>query len=421
MFLGRWPVGVLVALVFLSLVPVGSADVFVLTNGGRVQGRWLNPDDGPPAVYQIETPSGGRILLERKQVQQVIRQRQAELDFERIAPSYADTVDDLWALAQWCRTHRLVQQRDRVLRRILELDGEYAPARYALGYQQLNGQWVTTQEWRDREGYVLYRGRWRLAQDVELLEAERKRNALEKDWAQRLRRWREQLDTDKARNARAAIQAIKDPVAVKPIADEFRQEPFRAVRLLYVEALGQIASDAAVKFLIFASLNDLDEEVRVACVEEIVSLNPPGAAEKYIDALKDKNNVRINLAARALAQLGDRSAVGPLIDALVTTHEIVLRQPGRSADAITTSFQQGGGGSSVGSGGGSPFPRSGTEFSTGEQQQVVRRTVPNSDVLTALVRLTNGVNFSFDQRAWRYWQAAEKQQPDTQLRNARRD
>jgi len=405
---------------FLLLGSIGVADVFVLTNGGQVQGRWLNSEDDSKGAYQIETPSGGRIRLQRKQVQKVIRQREAELDFERIAPTYADTADQLWELAQWCRAHRLVPQRDRILRRILVLDGDHAPARYALGYQQLNGQWVTTQKWREQEGYVLYRGRWRLAQDVELLEAERKQNALEKDWALRLRRWREQLDTDKAGAAEQQIRAIDDPVAVKPISDAFRHEPYRAVRLMYVDALGRIASDAAVTFLIFVSLNDLDVEVRVASVETVVSLNPPGAVEKYIDSLRDKNNVRINLAARALAQLGDRSAVGPLIDALVTTHEIVYRQPGRSAEAITTSFSQGSGGSSVGSGS-SPFPRSGTEFSTGEKQQVVRRTVPNGDVLTALVRLTNGVNFSFDQRAWRYWHAAEKQQPDTQLRNARRD
>ena len=121
---------------------------------------------------------------------------------------------------------RLVPQRDRVLRRVLELDGDYAPARYALGYQQLNGEWVTTQEWREREGYVLYRGSWRLAQDVELLEAERKKNALEKQWAQRLRRWREQLGTDKARAAEEQIRAIDDPVAVKPVTDALRQEPF---------------------------------------------------------------------------------------------------------------------------------------------------------------------------------------------------
>ena len=52
---------------------------------------------------------------------------------------------------------------------------------------------------------------------------------------------------------------------------------------------------------------------------------------------------------------------------------------------------------------------------------MIRRTVPNSDVLTALVTITGGVNFSFDQRAWRYWKAAEDQRPQTQLRNARRD
>jgi hypothetical protein len=72
-------------------------------------------------------------------------------------------------------------------------------------------------------------------------------------------------------------------------------------------------------------------------------------------------------------------------------------------------------------GGGRPAPGSGTQFSTGKQERVIRRTVPNSDVLSALVRLTKGVNFSFDQQAWRYWLAAEQQSPQTNLRNARRD
>ena len=132
-------------------------------------------------------------------------------------------------------------------------------------------------------------------------------------------------------------------------------------------------------------------------------------------------DMRINLAAQALGRLDDESAVGPLIDVLITTHEIVVRPLGRSSDANSTSFRNSGGGG-VGSGnGGGPFPESGTEFSTGDQSRVFRRTVPNSDVLTALVTLTGGGNFSFDQRAWRYWKAAEEQRPPTQLRNARRD
>ena len=108
------------------------------------------------------------------------------IDFERIAPTYADTVDDQWNLAEWCRAHRLPRRREEVLRRILQLDPNHPETRHALGYQQLGGEWVTTSEWRRREGYVLYRGRWRLAQDIELIEAERKTNAMEKEWAGKL-------------------------------------------------------------------------------------------------------------------------------------------------------------------------------------------------------------------------------------------
>jgi len=395
------------------------ADVVVLRNGGRIHGRWVNSDERPMNDYVIETPSGGSVRLHKSRVERVIRQRPAEIEFERVAPTFGDTVDQQWELAEWCRKRRLARQREAVLRHILQLDPNHAKARYALGYSQVGGRWLTRPEWMEEQGFEKYDGRWRHPQEIALLEAKRKKELAEKRWVTELNRYRTELGTDKPRQALDAIAAIKDPLAVRAIAGQFQKERHRWVKLLYVQALGRIASDAAVKVLIYGSLNDLDEEVRIACVDQIVAQKPPGAAEAYIKALSDKNNVRINLAAQALARLGEKSAIGPLIDSLVTTHEIVLPPAGgKSTGAMTMTFQNPtAGGTSAGSG--NPLPKVGSELSTGSSARVIRRTVPNQEVLSALVVLTGGVSFSFDQRAWEYWYEAEKRKPQTL--NARRD
>jgi hypothetical protein len=117
--------------------------------------------------------------------------------------------------------------------------------------------------------------------------------------------------------------------------------------------------------------------------------------------LKDPNNVRLNRAAYALGRLGDRSVLSPLIDALMTTHYIVL--PAKS-DAYTATFSPTG----AGSPNSTPVsPLGGTGLSAGEDRKTIPRTVSNQDVLEALIRLGGGVNFGFDKRAWRNWLANE--------------
>jgi len=93
------------------------AEVFVLTTGGRVGGKLLNPDESPRKQYIIQTPSGSRLTLARSQVQQVLRLSPAELEYQRIRPSYGDTAEDQWALAQWCLEHRLPSLRKIHLRK----------------------------------------------------------------------------------------------------------------------------------------------------------------------------------------------------------------------------------------------------------------------------------------------------------------
>jgi HEAT repeat protein len=108
-----------------------------------------------------------------------------------------------------------------------------------------------------------------------------------------------------------------------------------------------------------------------------------------VEALKDNDNVRVNRAAIALGKLQDRSAISPLIDALRTTHAQVLARPrGGEATAAT-------------------FTSDGTYFKQGDGPKLLVTHVQNQPVLDALTRLT-GVNFGFDQAAWRYWLAQER-------------
>ncbi len=179
------------------------------------------------------------------------------------------------------------------------------------------------------------------------------------------------------------------------MSENLAREPLRPVRLLYVEILRNVASEDAVKALIVLSIEHPDEEVRVAALEHLLNLNPPGLADPYIRWLKDRDPRRINRAAIALGQLGDCTAIAPLIEALVTIHEQAVRAGG-SSDAISTSFSH----DSAGNGGSS--------FTTGGRTGVVRHAVQNQEVLAALTRLARGPGFGFNQQAWRNWYAIEK-------------
>ena len=176
---------------------------------------------------------------------------------------------------------------------------------------------------------------------------------------------------------------------------------------LYIEVLAKIGSVPALKTLVACSLENTDKEVRVTALEALVTLRCPEIVDMYVAALrpkdKDADAARINRAGLALGYLKDPSAVGPLIDALNTSHKVVLSQgnPGQ------TSATFGSGPGNTGGGG----------LSVGAKTSIVRVHTHNDEVLTALVNIT-GQNYSFDVDAWHHWHAAQKK---SQAFDARRD
>lgn len=390
----------------LSLAPTESkADEFVLTTGASVRGHWLNRDDTSPRFYVVATEHGGRVKLERSRVVNVIRQSEADNKYDRLAPLVADTAAEQWKLASWCQANDLQEQCEQHLLRVIELDSQHESARRALGYSEIGGQWVKKEEHLKRKGYVRYKGRWHLSQEIELAERRRSEELVRKDWYVKLSRWRSQLNKEKRHTALENIRQVCDPQAIEAIGRLLQVERDRRMRLIYVEVLGQIADHQASVALVELALSDRDEEIYYACVDQLAARKTSPLVRQFVMALKSQHNGRVNRAAIALGSLGDQSAIPPLIDALVTHHDVVL--PGN--DMISSTFVKSG-----------QTYRSGDSFTSGPSSpQVVTQTAANQEVLKTLVKLS-GVSFSFDQRAWRNWYALQQRRGQSTSVDARR-
>lgn len=371
----------------------GHADNFILKTGAQVRGEWLNRDDAASLYYLVATEHGGRLRLERSRVAQVVRQTESQLKYDRLAPVVADTIEDHWALAKWCQENELHEQREQHLRRVIQLDPDHVLARRALGYSEIGGQWVKKAEHLARQGYIRYKGKWRLSQEIDLAERRQAEELAKKDWYHKLFRWRSQLNGEKRYAALENIRQVRDPLAIEAIGRLLQVERDRRMRLIYVEVLGQIADNQASAALVELALSDRDDEVYYACVDQLKARMTPPLTRQFVLALTSPANGRVNRAAIALGSLGDQSVIPPLIDALVTRHDTVL--PG--SEMISTTFAKGG-----------LMNQSGGAYTSGPTSpQVITQTAANQEVLKTLVTLS-GVSFGFDQRAWRNWYTLEQ-------------
>ena len=385
---------------------VARAEIFVLNSGGRVVGELVNRDEKSPKKYIIELDGGSRMTLDAAQVEQVLRPKAALLEYEKIRSDYPDTVAGQWALAEWCRDKKLLDKRETHLKRIIELDPDHADARHLLGYSKIDGKWARRDDLMKERGYVYSKGKWMLPQEVEQQADKAKHEAAHFEWAQKIARWRKMLGTKQDDDARENFRKITDPAAIKPIIQGLRKESSADVRLLYIEVLKNIDTTETERALAIDAIDDASEEVRLTCLDYLKTKKRPEVVAYFVSKLSSKNsdNVTVNLAGIALREMKDPSAIGPLIDALTTSHKFKIAQ-GAGEGSTSSTFSKGPGGS----GGGG--------LSVGGRPQIVHKTFANQAVLDALVAIT-GQNFSWDQAAWRAWAAAQKQ-PETL--DARRD
>lgn len=378
-----------IALVFLTAPPLAVAEeAFVLEGGGTIRGELLNQDQVPRTEYIVRTVEGVVFKLDRTQVVEKDYRRPEEVEYERIWPSFADTVEDQWKLAEWCRERTLTEQRENHLKRIVHLDPDHEEARRALGYMRRNGRWTTPDDQYRRRGYVHYEGQWRTAQEIQLIEEARNRKSVEDEWLKKLKTYRDQLASGNgAAEARKAILEIRDPGAIRALGQALVDEPNPIVRELYLDALGNLGTGPAAMTLALAYRNEPVDELRYTCLDHLKGKHV--ATDYFVGLLHDKDSDVVNSAGFALGYLEDPSAIAPLIGALVTHHKQRIKQG--DPNQMSTGFDS----------------RGNVGFGAGGSDMIVTVNSHNRAVLDALAKLT-GKNFGFDIGLWKSWHAAQR-------------
>ncbi len=365
-----------------------AADEVALTlaGGGEVRGKLLNPSEFPRTQYQIQSDYGVRLAFARDLVHNVRNISDKQLEYEKLEPTYPDTLDGQWALAEWCREKNMAAERQVHLRRVLDFNTDHEAARRALGFFRHEEVWTTQDELMTHRGFVKYKGEWVLPEEVAIRERRRQNELSEKAWLRQVSEWKKYIGS-KPQEVIAQMDEVRDPNAVGAIA--YHMAPDReirpAVRQQFHKMLFNIGSPGAWDLIGEASLHDPDEDTRAAARERLEGQTRPDLVKKFVTALGSSDNNVVNRAALGLIYLKDDSAIGPLIDALVTTHKfrVVSGSPGTSA----TFGSNGGGGLSV-----------------GRRATVYHKPIANEPVRNALISLT-GVNFGYGKEDWHTWHA----------------
>ena len=378
-----------------------------ITGGGVLTGRIMNPDTAGDEDYVIELPGGGSVVLTANTIRKKEILRPETLKYRLTAPPAPDTVESHTEIAAWCDDNALPQGARIHRERILELDPNNETARRALGYEKKDGVWMTPKERREQAGLVMFEGRSVTPQEAVLLEQRREAKKASTLWKKRLKVIQTGLrEQDPA--TKNELWSITAPEALAAVTAALREEPEKPqIRVLYVRAMGNIGTPAALGDLASVALVDNDGEVRLTALEMIKD-HPkavPGAIEYFRQTLRHKENFMINRAGFALGFLDAADAVSDLINALVTTHRQTTVIPGTQTAAT--------------------FSNKGFVFNPGSNDKVVTGVVnlENADVLAALRSLVQShepipADFGYDTAAWKSW-LAERQ--NLMNFNSRRD
>lgn len=372
--------------------PAVRGEVFLLRTGGRVEGEWLNPQRAGTEDYSLRNTAGVQLTLAGSAVTRVLTTSNVEKQYRELMHKAPANIEGHWKLAEWCKDAGLTAQRKVHLEEIIKLDPDHEEARLALGYGRFpNGGWMTPDEYMLRQGYVKYRGLWKLPQEIEIDAREREFELADKQWRKQLKIWIDNYVDGRKRMAEAVqgIKAIRDPAAASALAAALDDDKLpKDARQLCLEAIGNLPDGMVTSTLIKLALHDPDEGLRDRCLTELKRQGAYRAVPAFIKELQAKDNKIVKRAAIGLHVMGDVSATKPLIDALNTKHKFIKQgNPGQ----MSASF--GGGGDNGGLGG----------LSMGQKTQIFNLDMQNEEALAALTALHPGVNFAYDEDRWKRW------------------
>jgi hypothetical protein len=379
-------------LVVATSTGVLAGDTAELRHGGILSGEIKPYARDSDRGQLIQVGPGMTLAIPDAEIRRVRDDDPVIAEYEQLVGKMPDTPEGHWELSVWCNQKVLHAQRERHLRRVIELAPNHGPARQALGYAPQGNGWVLNTALRRERGMLRDGGKWKLAEDVIASKSMRDSELARKEWLQMVPRWKT-LAAKGGRNgqdALAQLQAINDPYADEAVAKEFQgaKDSDRFPRAFWLEILMRLRTSIAMNTIVEAGMNDSSVSIRESCLEFLQEFGKEQAIPYYVSRLKDKDNRVVRRAGRALQYLNDPEIALALVDALVTTH---VGELPKGNDTNVTMTPSGGGGLSLGGG-----------------PTRVRAESRNSEVHIALLELVpKGVDFQYDKQAWRVYFAKQ--------------
>jgi hypothetical protein len=164
-------------LIALSLASAALADEVVLRNGSSISG--VVREDGDRVVVEMDY---GSMTFKKIDVKAIHRGEDLVSQFQEKAKAATD-VKSLMELASWARDKGLAGRAQDLYRKVIALDGDQAEARKALGYEKVNGLWLSGDELMTAHGFVKVGGRWMNKDSADRLLEQEAQERIESDRA----------------------------------------------------------------------------------------------------------------------------------------------------------------------------------------------------------------------------------------------
>jgi hypothetical protein len=151
----------------LALAGPAAADEVQLKNGSKLEGAVQ--ELGNKVLVDV---GPGTITLDRSEVQSIRRPDEQIQEFDRrVKELKPDDASGYYQAYVWARQQPDMRIRaESLLKKALDADPNYEPARSALGYVNYKGAWLTQDEYKAVLGLVRYQGQWVTADVAERLQ-----------------------------------------------------------------------------------------------------------------------------------------------------------------------------------------------------------------------------------------------------------
>ena len=312
-------------LTLLAFVVPASADTVVLKNGLELSGA-VAERDGSVEVCR----DGKTRVFPRDRVKEIRKGESRAEEFSRRAAALSDDDAAGWfKLGLWARENGVPGART-AFEKVIAIDADHRAARRELGYEMVDGAWVTGDETMRRKGFVLAGGRWVLPAEADRLMREglmeqapvtEEHRKLAREIAEALQ------DDDPEIRAAAAEMALTLPDAA--LLDPMKKlllAPHVDTRVFAVKTLSRSRDRAALPFLIRTSMYDAKEEVRNAAYRAIKGFGDADVFYPYARAVLSNEPLASIQGAKALGALGDMRGV----DVILRRVSIALGAAGRA-------------------------------------------------------------------------------------------